>query len=109
MKNVSSAITSILYKYRILGLPKEDDWPDVKDLDYYKDSISKLNAFGLEKKVLLRGPGFDLLGKMLIYNPAKRISAKRILCHEYFNGFDSKKMYPPLESTNLGNSQIKIE
>lgn len=35
----------------------------------------------------LNDAGMDLLQQTLIYNPAQRITAKRILEHEYFDGF----------------------
>lgn len=34
--------------------------------------------------------GLDLLDAMLTYNPVNRISAKKILEHKYFDGFDRK-------------------
>ena len=42
-----------------------------------KDSVPQLCA-----------DGFDLLEKMLIYDPNKRISAKKALEHPYFDALD---------------------
>lgn len=38
--------------------------------------------------------GLDLLEQTLIYDPTKRISAKRMLDHEYFDGFDKCLLVP---------------
>lgn len=41
-------------------------------------------------QVKLNKQGIDLLEKTLIYDPVHRISAKKILEHSYFDGFDKK-------------------
>lgn len=83
--------------FSIMGSPDEDTWPGVTELRFYKDSSFQNHLeLGLSKKVLIRGSGFDLLQKMLIYNPDKRISAKQMLKHPYFSGFDPYKRYHPL-------------
>lgn len=38
--------------------------------------------------------GLDLLEQTLVYDPTQRISAKRMLEHEYFDGFDKKMLVP---------------
>lgn len=80
-----------------MGTPEEATWPGVTSLKNYNDKFPDCNDVSLSKKVSLRGFGFELLQLMLIYNPSKRISAKQILKHRYFNGFDPKKRYPPLK------------
>jgi len=81
-----------LYKiFRILGTPTEETWPGISRLPDYKPTnfpkwkTSPLNHFvpGLEPL------GIDLLQQMLLYDPAKRISAKRALKHPYFNDLDT--------------------
>lgn len=69
-------------------------WPHVTRLPNFR-KIPGLEEMpsGLEKKILLRGPGFELLKMMLTYNPNTRITAKRILNHHYFK--DLIKLYPP--------------
>lgn len=53
------------------------------------------SEYKLDEKVNFRGTALKLLEMMLIYNPAERISAKKILMHKYFDGFDSTARYPP--------------
>lgn len=38
--------------------------------------------------------GLNLLEQTLIYDPTKRISAKRMLEHKYFDGFDKNLLVP---------------
>lgn len=79
-----------------MGTPKEATWPGVESFRNYNSSIPDYTDVLLPKKFLLRGPGFGLLQKMLTYNPSKRISARKILMHQYFASFDPTKRYPPL-------------
>ena len=46
-----------------------------------KNSMKKIDPAGL-----------DLLDQMLIYDPAKRISAKKALLHPYFDGLDKNTL-----------------
>lgn len=46
---------------------------------------------------------YDLLMKMLVYDPSKRISAKRALLHPYFDDLDKKAL-----PAKPGQYQIKI-
>lgn len=84
--------------FSVLGAPDEVDWPGVKNLCKFKDPIKRqTQQFCLEEMVFFRGLAFDLLEMMLIFNPIKRISAKRILQHKYFDGFNPKLRYAPLQ------------
>ena len=47
--------------------------------------------------------GFDLLEQMLIYDPAKRISAKKALLHPYFDDLDKTTL-----PAKPGEYQIKV-
>lgn len=102
-----SFVFKLCLNISVLDTPKDDIWPGVTQLPYYKDASPVLKDVGLGKRILLRGSGFELLEMMLVYNPLKRISAKKILKHKYFNCFDPKKLYPPLPKLNaLGQSLI---
>ncbi|XP_031630776.1 cyclin-dependent kinase 3-like isoform X2 [Contarinia nasturtii] len=91
-----SEVDQIRKIFSILGAPNEDQWPGVTDLPNYPASFKEpITEKGLEKKVLLRGAGLQLLEMLLIYDPNKRISAKQMLTHQYFSGMDPKKLYPP--------------
>ncbi|KAJ2855233.1 Cyclin-dependent kinase catalytic subunit, partial [Coemansia erecta] len=85
-----SEIDEIFKIFRILGTPTEEVWPDITTLPDYKPTFPKWQPKDLA--ALLPGldaDGIDLLRRMLIYDPARRISAKQALAHPYFN--DIKK------------------
>lgn len=52
--------------------------------------IPRSTYIWLHFQVKLNAQGIDLLEKTLIYDPVHRISAKKILEHSYFDGFDKK-------------------
>ncbi|KAJ1795995.1 Cyclin-dependent kinase catalytic subunit [Coemansia sp. RSA 2399] len=85
-----SEIDEIFKIFRILGTPTEEIWPDLTSLPDYKPSFPKWQAKNLASFLPgLDADGIDLLKRMLIYDPAHRISAKQALAHPYFN--DIKK------------------
>ena len=80
-----SEIDEIFRIFRLLGTPDEAEWPSVRSLPDYKPTFPQWSPVPLEDVVKgLDQVGLDLLAKMLIYDPAHRISAKRALTHPYF-------------------------
>ncbi|EFJ32755.1 hypothetical protein SELMODRAFT_230893 [Selaginella moellendorffii] len=86
-----SELQQLLHIFRLLGTPSEEVWPGVTKLrdwhEYPKWSPQKLELVipGLDQQ------GLDLLQQMLIYDPAKRISAKAALQHSYFDDVDESQ------------------
>lgn len=84
-----SEIDQLFRIFRTLGTPTEDTWPGVSQLPDYKANFPFWKGSQLHTAVkTLDNPGNDLLEKMLIYDPVKRISAKAIMKHPYFNNLD---------------------
>jgi len=83
-----------LYKiFQVLGTPNEKVWPGVSSLKYYKTTFPKWSGNHLKFFVPNLEPlGLDLLQRMLVYNPAERISAKAALSHPYFNDLDKSNL-----------------
>jgi cyclin-dependent kinase 2 len=83
----------LLYKiFQLLGTPTEETWPGVTTLPYYKHTFPNWKATHLSLVVPQLCPdGIDLLQKMLIYAPNKRITAKEALNHPYFDDLDKSK------------------
>ena len=74
----------IIYYFSVLGTPSEDTWPGVSSLADYKADFPSWSKVSLEKLIPnLDSHGLDLLEKMLIFNPAKRITAKRFIKWQY--------------------------
>jgi len=70
--------------FQILGTPNETVWPGVTSFQDYKDTFPHWKpqnlAYFVGNDVIIA----DLLQKMLVYEPSKRISAKKALEHPYF-------------------------
>lgn len=85
---------------RILTTPNETTWPTVSDLPDFKPSFPNWTNYCLEnalnEKLMNRRTfdktGLDLLQRMFIYDPAKRISAKVAIKHPYFDDVDKEKL-----------------
>ena len=60
-----------------MGTPDEEIWPGVKQLPDYKPTFPQWHPSDLKAAVPnLDENGLDLLAKMLIYDPSKRISGQ---------------------------------
>ncbi|XP_061338695.1 cyclin-dependent kinase G-2-like isoform X2 [Gastrolobium bilobum] len=79
--------------FRILGTPNESIWPGFSELPRVKVNFVKHQYNLLRKKFpatsftgspVLSDSGFDLLNKLLTYDPKKRITAEAALNHEWF-------------------------
>ncbi|KAG5414961.1 hypothetical protein IGI04_002528 [Brassica rapa subsp. trilocularis] len=80
-----SEIDQLFKIFRIMGTPNEDTWPGVTSLPDYKSALPKWKPTDLESFVPNLDPeGIDLLSKMLLMDPTKRINARAALEHDYF-------------------------
>lgn len=94
-----SEIDQLFRIFRTLGTPNSDVWPEVESLPDYKSSFPKWKSGNLPTMVKnLDKNGLDLLGKMLIYNPPERISAREAMTHPYFDDLDKSTL--PAASLN---------
>jgi len=73
--------------FRILGTPSESNWPEAFKLqDWNPDKFEVYQPQSLSKYITkLDNNGLDLLGKMLMMNPERRISLTGALNHPYFD------------------------
>ncbi|XP_003389019.1 PREDICTED: cyclin-dependent kinase 1-like [Amphimedon queenslandica] len=82
-----SEIDQLFRIFRILGTPSDAIWPSVTTMPNFKSTFPKWTGKSLSQLCPhLDSIGCDLLMQMVIYNPGKRISAKRAMEHPYFQG-----------------------
>ncbi|KAJ8917382.1 hypothetical protein NQ315_002406 [Exocentrus adspersus] len=88
-----SEIDQLFRIFRVLRTPNEELWPGVSSLPDYKATFPNWTNYNLIGQIKnLDDNGIDLLKQMLTYDPAKRISAKRITLHPYFKDLDMSVM-----------------
>ncbi|CAK9303733.1 unnamed protein product [Gordionus sp. m RMFG-2023] len=80
-----SEIDQLFRIFRTLGTPDNNMWPGINNLPDFKSTFPKWTTKDINSIVPdLDLDGVDLLTKMLVYHPNKRISAKMALGHRYF-------------------------
>ncbi|XP_064458013.1 cyclin-dependent kinase 1-like [Ornithodoros turicata] len=80
-----SEIDQLFRIFRTLGTPTEESWPGVAKLPDYKPTFPSWKDNILGSMISnMDSDAIDLLKKMLIYDPATRISARDTLEHPYF-------------------------
>lgn len=85
-----SEIDQIFKIFRILGTPDPTTWPGVEQMPDYKPTFPRWSAQDFQEQVpYLDADGLDLVQQMLVYDTARRISAKRALLHPYFADYQS--------------------
>lgn len=87
-----SELDQIFKIFKILGTPTEADWPGFKSLKNFQSQLPnfpKTNLSTIIPSQCLESTGIDLMERMLVYDPLKRITAKSALEHPYFADVES--------------------
>ncbi|XP_002737515.1 cyclin-dependent kinase 1-like [Saccoglossus kowalevskii] len=88
-----SEIDQLFRIFRTLGTPNDEIWPGVSSLPDYKPTFPNWSPGQLPAAIKnIDDDGVDLLKKMLVYDPAYRISAKTALNHPYFEDLDKSAL-----------------
>lgn len=82
-----------------MGSPTEEEWPEFSELPAIKQFTFKKFPYNRlqEKFPVITSSAFDLLSKMLTYDPKKRITAQEALEHPYFT--DVPPIHPSMMPT----------
>eukprot|EP00123_Amoebidium_parasiticum_P001422 comp12503_c0_seq1/m.7461 comp12503_c0_seq1/g.7461 ORF comp12503_c0_seq1/g.7461 comp12503_c0_seq1/m.7461 type:complete len:296 (-) comp12503_c0_seq1:468-1355(-) len=81
-----SEIDQLFRVFKVLGTPNEETWPGVSELPDFNPSFPQNRPKPLNTIVSNLCPaGYDLLAKMLVLDPAFRITARGALEHPYFD------------------------
>ena len=78
-------IDQIFRIFKVLGTPKESNWPGVTSLPDFKLTFPKWQPISLSTNCSnLDFQGLDLLSQMVCFDPNQRISATDALNHVYY-------------------------
>ncbi|GBF90273.1 hypothetical protein Rsub_02379 [Raphidocelis subcapitata] len=82
--------------FMVMGTPDEHCWPGVRELPDWKETFPKWRPRPLQEIAPTLDPlGLDLLSRMLVYDPAQRVTAREALTHPYFADLQALLQAPP--------------
>eukprot|EP00210_Caulerpa_lentillifera_P006612 g6317.t1 len=99
-----SEIDQLMKIFEVLGTPNEETLPGLEALRVQIKSCQQWSAKPMDRVVNLQDPlALDLIGKMLCYDPRKRITAADALLHPYFSALRIPIEHRTLQPTTLMN------
>ncbi|CAJ0907822.1 12275_t:CDS:2, partial [Entrophospora sp. SA101] len=121
-KNVPFQKNQLIKIFDVLGTPTKDQWPTIDQQPEYHNILSmkqtdnRLKSFYQNSRSSPSEAGFDLLAKMLEYDPTRRINAEDALNHPYFSeeplpsmeSFKGQPFQYPLRTLKQDDSDVKV-
>eukprot|EP00866_Antonospora_locustae_P002100 jgi/Antlo1/2100/350 len=83
-----SEVDQIYKIFKILGTPNESTWTGMQDLPGFRMDLPRWGGVNLKEILRCCDDLIDMIRKMLTYDPAERLSARRALKHEYLRGLE---------------------
>jgi len=82
----ADSIIDLLFKiFQLKGTPNKDRWPDARKLPYYSDAFPRWRPLPLAAVLDNLPPAFvDLIERLTMLDPRKRLSPGEALRHRYF-------------------------
>jgi cell division cycle 2-like protein len=117
--NGKTEIDQLNQIFRMLGTPNDEIWPNYSKLPGARAQFVKQPRNRLREKfpavsftggLILSEAGFDLLSRLLTYDPEKRISADAAFNHEWFREVPlpkTKDFMPTLPALNEQDRRFK--
>jgi serine/threonine protein kinase len=105
-----SEIDQLFRIFRTLGTPSEETWSGVTSLPDFKPTFPRWAPQPLSTvcKELAKDPlALDLVQKMLVYEPSKRITAREALLHPYFQEFNQNENNKNLVNTTAATQSTQ--
>lgn len=101
-----SEIGTIFKIFKVCGTPSEETWPQLRQLELFKDSFPMWAHTGLssirERRTELGEPGMDLLKGLISCAPNARFSSRRAKEMPFVAGMDEELMMPKEEELRQG-------
>ncbi|KAL0265575.1 UNVERIFIED_CONTAM: hypothetical protein PYX00_011287 [Menopon gallinae] len=83
-----SEVDQIYKIFKVLGTPSESTWTGMRDLPGFSMDLPRWGGVNLRELLRCCDELTDMIARMLAYNPAERLSARRALRHEYLRGLE---------------------
>lgn len=96
-----SEIDQLFKIFQVLGTPTESQWAQLYDLPYYKTNFPNWTSKDLKQMLGDMDDAAELLNKMLLYDPCKRISANDALRQSYFDEFNKRTTLRNIQDTTI--------
>ena len=87
-----SEIGQLMKIFQVTGTPNEKNWPDVESLQDYKKTFPKWKAQNISDLIPeFDKDGIDLIEKLLILDPEKRLTIREAMDHPFFSSLKKNK------------------